>query len=302
MSRAGGVLGLAAAVALAASAHAAELKVDAAVQKRLGVAVAPAQAAQRTPSVRGFAKVLDAGPLAALEADIAQAAAAAQASEAELKRAQALNAADQAVSTKAVEAARAQARADAARLALLRRRLGLEWGPGVASLSAARRASMLGQIAAGRAALVRIDAPSGKGLAGLRSAVIDLGQFGQARAVVLGPARMADVQLSSPGMIALASGAGAPALSIGLTAPVQLTAGGGASGVMLPRSALLRSEGRTWIYVRKGPSSFERKAVTGEPDAAGYFAASGVAVGEPVVVAGASALFAAEHPAAEEEE
>jgi hypothetical protein len=304
MRRAGGkaiVIAAAGMLLAAAPCFAAQLKVDQATQRRLGVTVAPAQIGRMTPSVRGFAKVLDAGPLAALEADIEQAAAAAQASAAELKRAQALNAADQAVSVRAVEVARAQARADESKLALLRRRLGLEWGPGIAGLSGARRSALLGQIAAGRAALVRIDTPSGRGLAGLRTASIELVHGGVIRAVVLGPARVADVQLQSPGLIALAAGPGAGALSVGLTSPVQLATGAAASGVLVPRSALLRAEGRTWVYVRKGPESFERRAVVGEPDAQGVFTSQGVSPGEPVVIAGAAALFAAEHPAAAEE-
>jgi hypothetical protein len=283
-------------LATEALAQGATVNVDLATQRRLGVAVAALPAARRAPSISGFAKVLDPGPLASLDSDIAQAAAAADASAAELKRSQQLHAADQTISTKALEAARAQAQADAAKLSLLRRRVGLEWGPGLAQLSAARRSSLLASIAAGKAALVRIDTPSGRGQQGLRSARVDLGQLGQVEAQVLGPARTADTQLLSPGLIAVATGPGVAYLSSGLTSPVELMVGGAASGVIVPRSALIRSQGQTWAYVRKGPTSFERRAVAGgEPDASGLFAPRGLAAGEQVVVAGAAALFTAEH-------
>jgi hypothetical protein len=290
---------LAAALAAGPAAAGPTVTMDAATQRRVAVATAPLEPARRSASVRGFAKVLDPDPLENLDADIAQAAAAAAASGAELKRARILNRAEQTISDKALEAADAQARADAAKLALLRRRVGIEWGAGIAGLSDQKRSAMLALIAGGRAALVRIDTPSGRGQSSLRTADIDLGEFGRVRAQVLGPARTADTQLQSPGLIALASGPGAGSLSSGLVAPVDLAIGAAASGVILPRSALIRAEGQTWVYVRRSATSFERRAVVGAaPDAAGLFAAQGVAAGEQVVVSGASALYTAEGHAA----
>ena len=280
-------------------AHAAEpLKVDAATQRRLGVATAPLAAAHRHNTVAGFAKVIDPAPLAVLESDIAQAVAAAQASEAEAARARALHAADATVSQRAVETAQAQARTDAAKLALLRRRLGLEWGGAIARLPQARRTRLVADLAAGRTALVRIDTASGQAQSGLRVATLNLGAQGQAQAVVLGPARSGDPRLQSPGLIAQVSGSQAQWLSAGLTAPASISTGDGAVGVTIPRAALLRVQGATYAYIRKGDEAFERRRIDGgeaQPD--GLFAAGGFKPGEPVVVAGAAALYAAETPA-----
>ena len=292
---------LAAAGALLASASlcaAAPLKVDAATQRRLGVATAPLAAAHRNTSVAGFAKVLDPGPLAALEADIVTAAAAADASRTEAARAHALNAADATVSKRAVETADAQARADAAKLALLQRRVGLEWGRAVSGLSAARRARLVADLSAGRAALVRIDTVAGQGEPGLRTASLDLGAAGKAQAVVLGPARTGDPRLQSAGVIALVSGPQAQWLPPGLTASVSAAAGVGDGGVVIPRAALLRVKGQTFAYVRTGPDGFERRRVDGgAPQPEGLFTPSGFHSGEAVVVAGGAALLAAETPA-----
>ncbi len=291
-------LAVALCVAIAAPALAAGvvLKLDAATQKRLGIATAPLAAANRGAAVRGFARAVDAVPLATLDADIAAAAAALAASQAEANRTRALNAADQTVSKKAAEAAAAQARADGAKLALLRRRLGLEWGPSIASMSEARRGRLIADLAAGRATLVRID--SAAGISTLRGvATIDVGGGASARAAILGPARVGDPRLQSTGLLALVTGPQAMALGVGAVAPASIAAGAGAQGVLIPREALLRTTGQTFAYVRRDAASFERRAVAGGiSDPAGLFVTTGFRPGDSVVVKGAAQLFAAETP------
>ncbi|MBQ1540662.1 MAG: hypothetical protein IIZ63_01560 [Caulobacteraceae bacterium] len=284
----------------AAAAEPSALELDAAAQHRLGVAVSPLAAATRSARADGLARVLDAGPLAVLDADIAAASAAASASRAEADRTRALHAADAAMSAKAMEAAAAQARADAAKLTLLRRRLDLEWGPAIGRLSDARRGALIGDLAAGRAALVRIDSARGEGQGASGPVEIDLGPLGRATAVVLGPARAAEARLQSPGVIGKVTGPQASRLAAGLTAPARLSGGKAAGGVMLPRGALLRAEGTVFVYVRTAPTRFERRVVEGgTPDPAGLFVTSGFRPGEAVAVSGGAALLTAEHKAAD---
>jgi hypothetical protein len=272
------------------------VKLPAEIQRKLGLATQPLVAASRTATVTGFARVLDPGPLAQLDADIEAAAVAAQASAAEAERTRSLHADGQTVSTKALEAAEAQARTDAARLAALRRRVALEWGEGLARLSERQRAALVEDLAAGRAALLRIDTPSGQGQAGLRSVDIDMGPLGVVHATVLGPARSADPHLFSPGVIAKVAGRAAAGLSAGLAMPVKLTASQPMHGVVLPRAALVRGGGQAWAYVKTGEENFLRRpaeAALAEADG-GLFVASGFRPGETVVTTGAAALFAAE--------
>jgi hypothetical protein len=291
------VAALALALSVTGAAQAAPLKIDVATQQRLGIVTAPLVAARRSATISGFARALDAVPLATLDADIAAAAAALIASKAEAARATALNAADQTVSKQAAQAAQAQARGDAAKLLLLRRRLGMEWGTGVASMSDARRGQLIAALASGRAALVRVDAATG--LSGQRGTVsIDLGPAGAARAVILGTARTGDPRLQSTGVLALISGPKAMNFGAGAVAPASLALGAGAQGVILPRAALLRTGGQAYAYVRHDAGSFERRPVNGAvSDPAGLFTASGFTPGEAVVTAGAAQLFAAETPA-----
>ena len=292
----GAVSGLALALlaGLAAAAPAGLLKLDAAAQARLGIATEPVAAATRGTQVTGFARALDPGPLAQLESDIAAAAAAAAASQAEANRTRSLNAADQTVSKQAAEAAAALARADASKLQLLRHRVGLEWSPALARWPDARRARLVGDIAAGRSALVRIDSASR--LAQARGSVtLQPASGGEVRADVLGPMRTGDPRLQSTGVLALVTGPRAVEFGVGTVAPATLASGVGAKGVVIPRAALMRSGGRTFVYVRKDATDFERRELGAAlSDPAGLFVTAGFAPGEPVVTRGAAQLYAAQ--------
>ncbi len=272
------------------------VKLAAETQEKLGFKVQTLAAASQAESVSGFVRVLDAGPLAQLDSDIEGAEAAAEASAAEAARSKALNADGQAVSTKALEAAQAQARADAAKVQSLRRRIGLEWGDGLVRLNDAARARLIGDVAAGRSVLVRIDTPSGQGLAQLHSVKLDLGARGVVQAQVLGAARSADPHLLSAGVIARVSGPAARTLSAGLALPVRLTSQAPVKGVVAPQGALVRSAGKTWVYVRTSADQFLRKPADGAPmpGGGGLFVPDGLKAGETVVTTGAAALFTAE--------
>jgi len=288
------LLGLALLAAPALAAPASVLKMDAATQARLGIATAPLKAARRGASLSGFARALDPGPLAQLDSDIAAAAAALSASQAEAARTKALNASDQTVSKQAAEAAASQARQDAAKLSLLRRRVGLEWGPSLARLGDARRGRLVAEIAAGRAALVRIDSSQGLALA-RGTAEIDLGANGRARAAILGPARAGDPRLQSTGVLALVRGPQAMQFGVGTVAPAAIDQGVAADGVVIPRAALLRNGGQTFVYIRRDAADFERRPVpAGLTDPEGLFVSGGFRPGELVVTTGAAQLFAAQ--------
>lgn len=291
--------------ALAIAAHAAPAKfvqLPAGAVRRLGIAVISAQPVTSRSDISGFARALDPFPLAQLQSDLVAAEAATEASAAEARRAQALYADDATMSRKAAEAAQAQARSDAGRLALLRQRLGLEWGPGISGLSDVQRSALIAGLAAGSVALVRIDSPGGAGLAGLHSAMLDLGQAGMAVAIVLGPARAADVALGSRGLIARVSGRGASLLSSGLVVPARIQSGAQQTGIALPPTAVLRIDGGSWVYIRERPGFIRRRLGGVAAGASGLVAISGLHPGDRIVVRGASKLYAAEQGGGPEED
>ncbi|MDB5482335.1 MAG: hypothetical protein JWO83_3388 [Caulobacteraceae bacterium] len=275
-------------------ASAAGVRLSPAVQRELGVATRTMTLTHRAAEVDAFAKVLDPEPLVQLDTDLATAEAAAAASGAEATRASALHAADGGVSQKDVEAAVAQARSDALKVGILRRRVGLEWGPGVARMSAAARARLVRGLAAGKIALVHVDTHNDEGQAGARAVKVDIGD-GSAAGVVLGPARAAEPRLQSSGLIVEVTGPSAILLSVGLTQSAHIETRTAQSGVLVPRPAIIRFKGSDWVYVRAGPGVFERRLLESPvPQADGFFVPKGVSPGDEVVTRGAAALFTAE--------
>ena len=285
---------VAGAIALSGLSAFAQIVLPEATQQHLGIKTTVLPLQHKSAQVAAFAKVLDPGPLAALESDLDTAAAAAAASGAEAARASALAHNGESMARKDAEAAVAQAKADQAKLALLRRRIGLEWGPGVARLSDRRRVQLIQALAGGRAALVQVDSPSNEGQDGARSVEIDIGS-GSVQAAVLGHSRNAEPRLTSSGLVALVTGPQAILFSIGLTQSARIDTSSSVQGVVVPRSAVVRYQGSDWAYVLTGGTRFERRLLQSPaPEPGGLFVAQGLRPGEAVAIGGVAALFAAE--------
>ena len=66
------------------------------------------------------------------------------------------------------------------------------------------------------------------------------------------------------------------------------------NGVIIPRSAVVRQSGKTWVYVQTAPDQFARRPVTLEdPLAEGWFSSS-LAPGSRIATTGAQALLSEE--------
>ena len=290
-SLAAGVLGLALATG---PALAAGVRMSPDVQHRLGIAVQHLTPTHRAAEIDAFAKVLDPEPLVQLDTDLTTAEAAAVASAAEAARSRALHAADGSVAAKDLEAAVAQARSDALKVEMLRRRLGLEWGPGVARLSAAARGRLVKDLSAGKVSLVHVDTHNNEGQGGAKFVKVDMGDA-SVRGRVLGPARAAEPRLQSSGLIVEVAGPQAILFSVGLTQSAHIETATDQTGFVVPLPAIIRFRGSDWVYVRAGPAGFERRMLEGPtPEADGFFVAKGIAAGDEVVTRGAAALFTAE--------
>jgi hypothetical protein len=277
------------------------ITVDAAAQARFGIAVVTLHAASAPTGSFTSARVLDPGPLLQLDNELATAAAALAASHAEAERTRKLFAQDRTASAQAMEAANAQEQADVQRVSGIQRRLALEWGEGLAALPANRRAALLNDLARTRAELVRVEVPGSvpapKPGSGVR--VRSNGDSGTLTGTVLGTLPLADIRLQTRGVLAELKGDAAN-LPIGqmLVAEIATAGSSGTSGVVVPRSALLRRDSRVWAYVQTAPSTFLRKEVVGyRPSPAGWFVADGFAPGDRVVIQGAAALLGVESPA-----
>ena len=303
MARRAGLCLLLAALAGTARLQAEPLQLDAEEQARLGVKTMPITKAGSGAWVEAVATVLDPMPLIRLNSDLTAALAASAASRAEAERTQKLVQQDSAVSQKTLEAARAQAQADAGRVAALQSELRAGWGAQLGSQAQAQRDAIVTALARGDSALLRIETLAGPPGGRPSQAWLQLASGVERRAQVLGPSLQPGTGVV-PGWLARVAGAGlAPgmALAARLDDPTSTVA----SGVLIPRAALIRWNGLQYAYVAVDDGHFERRAVAdARAVPGGWRVEHGFKVGERVVVQGAAALLGAETlaPTKDEEE
>jgi hypothetical protein len=278
-------------------APAGPLRLDARAREQAGIRVAAVEGTTRQSGRDGFARGMDLAPLASIASDIVTAEAASEASGREAARLAALAGADQSASRKDLEAARAQAVADRAKLTFACQRVTLEFGEGLARLGCAAIPPLVREAAAGRAALVRIDVVGAALAAG---AQVEIGNGAEANRVrVLGPAAAGDPQLQTAGVLALLSGPEAARMPVGRVVPARVWTGGATNGVLVPRAAIVRAEGGMFVYRDAGADGFERVALDGaEPADDGWFLPTDdILPGDRIVVSGAGTLLGLERAA-----
>jgi membrane fusion protein, multidrug efflux system len=282
------------------------ITVEPAAQMRFGVLVTTLRAATAPTGVSTTARVLDPSRLLQLDSELASAAATFTASKAEALRLRKLYTEDRTASLRAVETASAQEQADLQRVNAARRQLALEWGGGIAGLTAHNRSVLLNELAGGHALLARVEVPPGTPLPGVGSGVELRGNSESEvfSSSVVGSLPTADPRLQTRGVLVELKGDAAK-LSIGqmLAAQVPTANDPPVAGVILPRSALVRRGARVWVYVQLSPNTFVRREVHDyHPVPGGWFVASGFMAGDRVVAGGAAALLGIEAPAATDQQ
>lgn len=271
------------------------LKLDRDAQERAGLQVEPLAAARLSPEVKGYGRVLDPAPLAALVAEFLPAHVAAQASQQEFERTKTLHAQNNA-STRALQLAEAAARRDQLLLESVRTRFVLSWGRAVAEQN--DLPSFVRSLTTLENTLVRIDLPAGEALksapTGARLVLISA-EESPMEAQFLGPAPSVDPQTQGQGFLFLVKASQQkPAAGAGVTGYLKI-AGEPQSGVTVPRPAVIRADGKTWIYVQTADDAFRRKEIVlDRPLENGWFVASGVAAEDKVVIVGAPQLLSEE--------
>jgi len=101
--------------------------------------------------------------------------------------------------------------------------------------------------------------------------------------------------LQTAGVLAIADGTA----SVGRVLPARMGAAAGQAGVLVPRAALVRSDGALFVYRARGKDGFERIALTGAVagDAGWAVPVGALHVGDRIVVEGAGTLLGLEHAA-----
>jgi hypothetical protein len=265
------------------------------MQGNIGLQVTNAAPAQMSPELKSYGRVLDPAPLAALMNELASAQAARAASSNELARLKTLAAQGNA-STRILQTAEAAAARDQLAVQSATDRLALSWGKAIAGQE--DLPAFIQSLASEQTALVRLDLPPGEPLSAppLSARLSTLsGQFAEAE--LLGTAPIVDSQMQGHGFLFLVKSS-APRLTPGAAVVGYLKLPGEPlAGVMIPRDAVVRTEGLGWVYVldRNGAEAFTRTAVAlDHPTEAGWFVTKGVSPGAYVVVSGAQQLLSTE--------
>ena len=254
------------------------------------------------PQRIAFGRVLDPTPLVTLDGELAAAEAALAASRAENERSQKLLAAGENTSRKIAESAEAQFRADEIKTDGLRRTARLEWGAAFAALGAGQRRAFVEQLVRGDTALIRVDILPGDALAEQPRAarVLVLGREQQPiETTDITPAADVDAKTQAQGFILRVEKSPFPLRpGMALTAWLELPEKPRA-GFAIPRSAVLRHDGRAWVYVQEEEEKFVRKPVmldTPLDGDKGWFVAEGggIKADDLLVTVGAQSLLSEE--------
>lgn len=264
------------------------------MQGDLGILVKSPAAFQMNPELKGYGRVLDPAPLAALITELASAHAAYTASSGELARLKTLEGQGNA-SARALQAAEAAAARDQVAVQSARERVNLSWGKAVADQK--DLVAFVRSLTSLETALVRIDLPVGETLkeppAGARIATLS---GASADAEFLGQAPSVDPQMQGQGFMFLLK-----PNSLRLTSGESVVGylkipGEPLAGVIVPRDAVVRTEGAGWTYVLNAAGdAFTRIEVAlDHPTEGGWFVSKGLTAGNYVVVTGAQQLLSLE--------
>jgi hypothetical protein len=268
---------------------------DAETQKRIGLKVEIPASVQWQPEVKGYGHVLDPAPLASLMAELAPAHVAAETSQREFERLKTLAEQNNA-SVRALQAAEATAKRDQLLVESLRTKLILSWGKAV--LERDDPPSFVKSLASREQALIRIDLPAGESLNRPPSSarLISLGDSARpVAAEFFDTSPAVDPQTQGQGFLFL-MGEEPSAFSPNAAVTGYLRIPGESlNGVIVPSSAVIRYQGKAWVYVQTGDKEFTRREIPlDHPGANGWFVSSGVTDQDRVVASGAQTILSEE--------
>lgn len=270
-----------------------------------GIQLATLAAATRTAQVQGVATVLDPQPLLALAAQLQSVQArlraadiAAAAADAQAKRSQALyrqgeNASlrDMQSAQAAAAAARAQRTVARAEAAAARSGARPQWGAVLARM-ASSGPQALSEFADGRASLLEVALPNGTPAPAGHTIRISNADGVSLQAILLGPSPRADAVVQGPTFFYRTT---APGLRSGQRMDATVPLGAAShQGVDVPAAAVIWYAGLPWAYVETGSGHFQRRPLQQQRDAQGWFQAGGFHAGDKVVVRGGELLLSQE--------
>ena len=269
------------------------IALDAETQARIGVKTETPVSLQWQPEVKGYGTVIDPATLSAAVADLESARTAAEASGKEYDRLKSLAAQDN-VSVRALEAVEATATHDRTAFKATLAKFALDWGQSLADGVA--REKILSEMTQAGAALVRIDLPPGETLSSPPVSARIVALTDEAKPVVgtlCSATSGVNPQTQSQSFFFLVKD---QPLTLGAAVTGFLNISGEpVNGVVVPADAVLRYEGKGWIYVQTGTNDFTRTEILlDRPAENGWFVSGTLTAASRVVVVGAQTVLSAE--------
>jgi hypothetical protein len=258
----------------------------------LGITVQPATAAQFSSRVGGYGVVTPLDTIAQADSEFLTAQAAAAQSQAAAVRARSLSTGEEAaISREQLEVVQSKAAADAAALALARRKTDAAFGLHSPWRDTASRQAVMGRLASGAAVLVRVTFPATGGAVPRTLEISRMGADGKSwisRTIWDAPA---DAAVPGRSFYALVDGSD---LAQNERVTAAIPTGATQTGAKIPAKALVFGESEAWVYVQTAAHTFLRTKVDiSRPMGDGYFVNS-VKPGDKVVVDGSGLLLARE--------
>lgn len=268
------------------------LSLNANEQSILALKVVTLTSVRHPQEVKGYGQVIDPTPLTSIVAQLVAAQATVEVSQKELDRLNVLSAQENA-SARDLQTAAAAAQRDQTALYSLHQKLIATWGSTIAAHDNLPKWSE--SLAAGETALVRIDLPAGEYLKSppaVARLYTLLDETNGVEAEFVDAAPTVNPQTQGQGFFYLVKSR-QPGFAPGASVLGYLKESAeDRAGVIIPRSAVTRFDGKPWVFLKQGDNTFVRKEIALQsPLAEGWFTDEGVKPGEQVVVSGAQMLL-----------
>lgn len=274
------------------------IAIQPAAQKEIGITSEVLQASARTIGTEAYGFILDPSPLSTLSSELATTQASLAAAEAQYRRTSRLYGEQKNASLRDLQTAQAAYVADKSHLEALRQQLRDDWGGEFAQLTPQALAQLVSALVDHREAIARVTAPTGEPMADApRTAkIVVLGHEDQPlNAIALYTAPTVVQALQGQPFLALIATTEFPVRPGAAVSARIPTSNTSEQGVMVPRSAVVRYEGREWVYRAIDGNRFVRGAIApAETTAQGYFVTKNLEPGTRIVVGGAQVLLSEE--------
>ena len=282
------------------------LTLEAGAQKRLGLASSTLPASAKRSEISAPAVIVSVRDLVssrngyvAAQLQLAKSRADADVARREYSRLKTLFGQNQNTSEKSLQAAEAVSKARDADLTAAEQQIALEeavvrqeWGK-VVTKWILEDSTELQQVLDQRQTLVQITLPSAENVELPKTISLELPDRMRSEATLVSPVPRADPRIQGESYLYVA--VRELGFSPGTNLLAHLAVGSRMSGVVVPSSAVVWSEGKAWVYQQTAEDRFiQRPIATNFPVENGYFVTSGLKAGDKVVTEGAQALLSAQ--------